>query len=1246
MERNTFDSIKIGLASPEMIRSWSYGEVTKPETINYRTLKAERDGLFCERIFGPTKDWECLCGKYKRIRHKNKICEKCGVEVTQKKVRRERMGHIELAAPVSHIWYFRAVPSRIGTLLDISPKSLESVLYFSSYIVTDPGTTPLLKGQLLSDTEYRSYRERYDQDFKADMGAEAIKVLLQDIDIEALSKELKEELDKSSGQKKMKVIKRLEVVEAFRKSGNRPEWMILDVIPVIPPEIRPMVQLDGGRFACSDLNDLYRRVINRNNRLKKLIELHAPEIIIRNEKRMLQEAVDALIDNGRRGKAVTGPNNRPLKSLSEMLRGKQGRFRQNLLGKRVDYSGRSVIVVGPSLKIYQCGLPKEMALELFKPFVMKRLVETQKAINIKNAKSKVEHVDPEVWDALENVIKEHPVLLNRAPTLHRLSIQAFEPILVEGRAIKLHPLVCKAFNADFDGDQMPIHVPLSAEAQAEARFLMLSANNLLKPVDGRAIAVPSQDMVLGSFYLTLDRAGEPGEGKIFRDFNEAMMAYENKVIGLHAPIKVRVEKEIDGEIRSKMIDATMGLLIFNRHIPQDLGYVDRTDPDKMFDLEITKVTTSKDLGNIIDRCIKKHGFEVTAKMLDEIKAMGYMYSTKAAISISVADMTIPPKKYELIKEAEKKVDTIMKHYQRGELTNDERYRSVISTWEKTTNDVVAALQENFNRYNPIKMMSDSGARGNITQMRQLAGMRGLMFATGGRVMEIPIKSNFREGLNILEYFVAARGARKSLSDTALKTADSGYLTRRLVDVSQDVIIRETDCGSDKGMIVSDVKDGNEVIEPLKDRILGRYTIGEVVDPATGEVIIGNNCMITEDIATRIVKSGIKEVNIRTVLQCNCDHGVCAHCYGADLARSAAEVNIGESVGIIAAQSIGEPGTQLTMRTFHTGGVAGADITQGLPRVEELFEARRPKKSSIVAEFPGKVTIQEIGKKQRNILLTTDVPGTDGKPLEVVYSVPYGTRITVEDGAYVGAGDELTEGYKNPADILRINGIDAVYDYITREVQRVYRSQSININDKHIEVITRQMTRRVRITDSGDTSLLAGTVVDKSELNEENAEIDRRIAAGDVTLRHAESEPVLLGITKASLQTESFLSAASFQETTKVLTEAAIKGKVDHLMGLKENVIIGKLIPAGTGMECYRNVEVEKTYDDETDELAKYISTVKAAKEAQIFEEDADEADDADLSDEDFVDEDEELDEDEMFGEESDEDFDEELDEEK
>ncbi|MBE6563171.1 MAG: DNA-directed RNA polymerase subunit beta' [Ruminococcaceae bacterium] len=1202
MERNTFDSIKIGLASPEMIRSWSYGEVTKPETINYRSLKAERDGLFCERIFGPTKDWECSCGKYKRIRHKNKVCEKCGVEVTQKKVRRERMGHIELAAPVSHIWYFKAVPSRISTLLDISPKALDGVLYFSSYIVTDPGNTPLIKGQILNDDEYRAYREKFEGDFKAGMGAEAIKSLLKDIKIDELSAELKTELETASGQKKLKLIKRLEVVEAFRKSGNKPEWMILDVIPVIPPEIRPMVQLDGGRFASSDLNDLYRRVINRNNRLKKLIELHAPEIIIRNEKRMLQEAVDALIDNGRHGKSVTGPNNRALKSLSEMLRGKQGRFRQNLLGKRVDYSGRSVIVVGPTLKIYQCGLPKEMALELFKPFVMKRLVETQKAINIKNAKQKVEKVEPEVWDALENVIKEHPVLLNRAPTLHRLSIQAFEPVLVEGRAIKLHPLVCKAFNADFDGDQMPIHVPLSAEAQAEARFLMLSANNLLKPVDGRAIAVPSQDMVLGSFYLTLDRAGEPGEGKVFRDFNEAMMAYENKVIGLHAPIKVKVTKEIDGEVKSKFIDATMGLLIFNRHIPQDLGYVDRTDPDKQFDLEITKVTTAKELGNIIDRCIKKHGFEVTAQMLDEIKSMGYKYSTQAAISISVADMTIPPKKYELVANAEKTVEEITMRYHMGELTEEERYRSVIKNWEDTTNKVVAALQENFNRYNPIKMMSDSGARGNITQMRQLAGMRGLMFAAGGRVMEIPIKSNFREGLNILEYFVAARGARKSLSDTALKTADSGYLTRRLVDVSQEVIIRETDCGSTKGMIVSDIKDGNEVIEPLKDRILGRYVIGDIVHPVTGEVIVEDNHMISEEKAAEIVKAGITEVNIRTVLQCKAPHGVCAHCYGADLAKSAAEVNIGESVGIIAAQSIGEPGTQLTMRTFHTGGVAGADITQGLPRVEELFEARKPKKSAIVAEAPGVISIQDVTKKQRHIMLKTDLGD------EIIYQIPYGTRITVDDGQRVAAGDEMTEGYKNPADILRINGIDAVYDYITREVQRVYRSQSININDKHIEVITRQMTRRVKVEDPGDTKLLGGTVVDKTEFNAENAEVESRINAGDRTLRTATCEPVLLGITKAALQTDSFLSAASFQETTKVLTDAAIKGKVDHLLGLKENVIIGKLIPAGTGMDCYRDVEVKKNATEEDDEFAKYMAAMMLAQETK--QDEAENAEDA------------------------------------
>ncbi len=1165
--KNTFDSIKIGLASPEMIRNWSYGEVKKPETINYRTLKAERDGLFCERIFGPTKDWECLCGKYKRIRHKGKICEKCGVEVTQKKVRRERMGHIELAAPVSHIWYFRAIPSRMGLLLDISPRLLEKVLYFARYIVIDPGMTPLAKYQLLTETEYRAAYERYENDFRVGMGAEAIKELLHEIDIEALSAQLREELATASGQKKIRIVKRLEVVEAFRKSGNKPEWMILDVIPVIPPDIRAMVQLDGGRFATSDLNDLYRRVINRNNRLKRLLELRAPEIIIRNEKRMLQEAVDALIDNGRRGKPVTGPSNRPLKSLSEMLRGKQGRFRQNLLGKRVDYSGRSVIVVGPNLKIYQCGLPKEMALELFKPFVMKRLVETQKASNIKEAKKKVERVNPDVWDALENVIKEHPVLLNRAPTLHRLSIQAFEPVLVEGKAIKLHPLVCKAFNADFDGDQMPVHVPLSAEAQAEARFLMLSANNLLKPVDGRAIAVPSQDMVLGSFYLTLDKAGEPGEGKIFRDFDEAVMAYENGLLGLHAPIKVRVSKEINGETVTRIIDATLGRLIFNKNIPQDLGYVDRTDPDKILDLEIMFVTTSKELNKIIDRCIKVHGFSVTAEVLDEIKAMGYKYSTRSAISISVADMTIPPEKYTLIAEAEKQVDKIGKYFRRGELSEDERYANVIKIWEQTTADVVSALQANFDRYNPIKMMSDSGARGNVTQMRQLAGMRGLMFATSGKTMEIPIKSNFREGLNILEYFIAARGARKSLSDTALKTADSGYLTRRLVDVSQDVIIREEDCGADKGIWVEDIKEGTEVIEPLRDRLVGRYTVDPVADPATGEIIAEAGVMLTDADAARIVNAGITRVHIRSVLQCKARHGVCAHCYGSDLAHSTT-VNIGESVGIIAAQSIGEPGTQLTMRTFHTGGVAGSDITQGLPRVEELFEARKPKKTAIVAETSGTVSIEE-AKRLRNVVIT---PSAGGENL--TYQIPFGTRIVVEDGQYVEAGRELTEGYKSPADILRINGIDAVYDYIIREVQKVYRSQSIDINDKHIEVIARQMTRKVKVEESGDTSLLSGSTVDLSEFNAENSEVQARIDAGERTLCLATATPVLLGITKASLLTESFLSAASFQETTKVLTEAAIKGKVDHLMGLKENVIIGKLIPAGTGIERYQNVQVD------------------------------------------------------------------------
>ena len=1166
---NVFDSIKIGLASPDMIRQWSYGEVTKPETINYRTLKAEKDGLFCERIFGPTKDWECLCGKYKRVRHKGKICEKCGVEVTTKKVRRERMGHIELAAPVSHIWYFRAIPSRIGLLLDITPRNLERVLYFAQYIVIDPGATGLQKKQLLSEKEYNEWYERYENDFRVGMGAEAIKELLAEIDIEQLSKELKEELEHASGQKKLKIIKRLEVVEAFRLSHNRPEWMILDVVPVLPPEIRPMVQLDGGRFATSDLNDLYRRVINRNNRLKKLMELHAPEIIVRNEKRMLQEAVDALIDNGRRGKAVTGPSNRALKSLSEMLRGKQGRFRQNLLGKRVDYSGRSVIVVGPDLKIFQCGLPKEMALELFKPFVMKRLVETQKAANIKEAKKKVDKVYPEVWDALENVIKEHPVLLNRAPTLHRLSIQAFEPILVEGRAIKLHPLVCSAFNADFDGDQMPVHVPLSAEAQAEARFLMLSANNLLKPADGRAVTVPSQDMILGSYYLTMINENEIGAGRIFRDMDEAEMAYANGQLGLHAPIRVRMEKTIDGVKHSKIVDATLGRLIFNRQIPQNLGYVDRSDPDKLLDLEVAFVIKKKQLGKIIDNCIKINGITVAAQMLDNIKATGFKYSTKSGISISVYDMKIPPEKYTKVAEAEQKVGVVTEHFLDGELSEEERYNNVIKIWEQTTEEVTTALTDGFDKFNSLKMIIDSGARGNASQLRQLAGMRGLMFATNGKTMEIPIKSNFREGLNNLEYFIGARGSRKSLSDTALRTADSGYLTRRLVDVSQQVIIHEDDCGTTEGVVVCDIKDGDEVIEPIKDRLIGRYSLEDVVDPATDEVLVKKGDLISEDQADAVGKSGVEQVLVRSILRCKAKRGVCAHCYGADLA-SGKKVNVGEAVGIIAAQSIGEPGTQLTMRTFHTGGIAGSDITQGLPRVEELLEARRPKKAAIITEATGTVRMQE-SKNMRNVVVTSDETGE-----EFAYPIPFGTRIIVEEGQHVTIGQSLTEGNKAPADILKTNGIEAVYDYIIREVQRVYRLQAVEINDKHVEIIARQMTRKIHIDDAGDTSLLVGTTADVPEFIEENEKIDARIAAGETELRHAEGSPMLLGITKAALMTESFLSAASFQETTKVLTEAAIRGKVDHLQGLKENVIIGKLIPAGTGLSVYNDIEVFPT----------------------------------------------------------------------
>ncbi len=1224
-ERNEFDAIKIGLASPEMIRKWSHGEVKKPETINYRTLKPERDGLFCERIFGPTKDWECHCGKYKRVRYKGKVCEKCHVEITTNKVRRERMGHIELACPVSHIWYFRAIPSRMGLLLDVSPRLLEKVLYFASYIVIDPGeATGLEKMQLLSEQEYNQKYEYYGDEFRVGMGAEAIKELLSEIDCEKLSEELKAELETAVGQKKVRLIKRLEVVEAFRLSGNKPEWMILDAIPVIPPDIRPMVQLDGGRFATSDLNDLYRRVINRNNRLKKMIELNAPEIIIRNEKRMLQEAVDALIDNGRRGRPVTGPNNRPLKSLSEMLRGKQGRFRQNLLGKRVDYSGRSVIVVGPDLKIYQCGLPKEMALELFKPFVMKRLVETGKASNIKDAKKRVERVNEEVWDALEHVIKDHPVLLNRAPTLHRLSIQAFEPVLVEGRAIKLHPLVCTAFNADFDGDQMPVHVPLSAEAQSEARFLMLSANNLLKPVNGRAVTVPTQDMVLGSYYLTLIKKGEPGEGKTFRDFNEAMMAYAVGELGLHAPIKVRRTKLMpDGSTKSAIVDATLGRLIFNENIPQDLHFVDRNE-DNELDLEINFVVTKDELGQIVDNCIKYHGITKTAEVLDCIKEMGFKYSTKGSISISVSDMTVPPEKKVIIKEGEKQVELISKQYKRGLLSNEERRERVIKVWEDATKDVTTALQNNLDEFNSIKMMADSGARGSIKQIRQLAGMRGLMASTSGKTIELPIKANFREGLNILEYFIAARGARKGLADTALRTADSGYLTRRLVDVSQEVIIREDNCHDDVGIWVHTIKDNNEIIEPLADRLLGRYTIGEIVNPATGEIIAEDDTMLSEAQVDAIVAAGIEEVHIRTVLNCKARHGVCVHCYGADLA-SGMPVNIGEAVGIIAAQSIGEPGTQLTMRTFHTGGIAGGDITQGLPRVEELFEARRPKKTSVVADFDGKITIEE-DKKARHVKLTNEATGE-----EKAYIIPFGTRMTVNDGDYVVRAQSLTEGNISPADILRINGLNAVYDYIIKEVQRVYRLQGVEINDKHIEVISRQMTRKVKVENPGSTDMLIGSLVDVNAFNDENAKIRARIEAGEVGLAEAESSPVLFGITKASLSTESFLSAASFQETTKVLTEAAIKGKVDPLIGLKENVLIGKLIPAGTGMPMYRDVEVTDTEgnvlevdSDDLPDLSQYVSAMPSMDEQEIAEGADDEDDDEFIDDEELSEEENEL----------------------
>ena len=1190
MENIDFESIKIGLASPEQIRSWSHGEVKKPETINYRTLKPERDGLFCERIFGPQKDWECHCGKYKRIRYKGKICDRCGVEVTRAKVRRERMGSIELAAPVSHIWYYKTIPSRMGLVLDVSPRLLEQVLYFSQYIVTDPGSTPLQKKQLLNEAQYNDMREKYEDDFEAGMGAEAIKKLLCEIDVEETCNELIAELEDSTGQKRVRLLKRLEVMEAFHQSGNRPEWMILDVIPVIPPDLRPMVQLDGGRFATSDLNDLYRRVINRNNRLKRLLELGAPDIIVRNEKRMLQEAVDALIDNGRRGKAVTGPNNRALKSLSDMLKGKQGRFRQNLLGKRVDYSGRSVIVVGPELKMYQCGLPKEMAIELFKPFIMKRLAETGIVSNVKTARKMVDRAGTEVWDALETVIKDHPVLLNRAPTLHRLGIQAFEPVLVEGRALKLHPLVCTAYNADFDGDQMAVHVPLSAEAQAEARFLMLAANNLLKPSDGKPVAVPTQDMVLGSYYLTVVKPDEPGANKVFRDTNEAIMAYQDGVVGLHAPIRVR--RSVDGE--QGLTWCTVGFLIFNESIPQKLGFVDRSLPENKFRLEVCftpkdpatlRITSGeeinnfkvgkKQLGQIIDRCIKMYGTSETAIVLDKIKSTGFKYSTRGAITVAVSDAIIPPQKKEIIQKAEVQIDDIKKMYRRGFLTNTERLSMVVKTWNDATDEIADALKGNLDEFNPIFMMADSGARGSMSQIKQLAGMRGLISNTSGAVIEIPIRANYREGLNVLEYFISSRGARKGLADTALRTADSGYLTRRMVDVSQDVIICEDDCGTAEGLKVSAIMEGNQVIERLEDRLMGRYLLNPVVDQATGEIIVDNDHMMTDDDAKKIVDAGYESVYIRSILCCRSKHGVCKKCYGMNLATGL-PVTVGEAVGIIAAQSIGEPGTQLTMRTFHTGGIASTeDITQGLPRVEELFEARRPKHSAILAEISGRATITD-DKKNRVIIITDEENADERK-----YTIPFGYRISIANGDMVTKGHQLTEGSVAPADILATSGPGAVEEYIIKEIQNAYRSQGVEINDKHIEVIIRQMMRKFRIVDNGSTAFIPNSMVDRGEVYEANDAIQARIDAGEENLSLATYEYTLLGITKASLATESFLSAASFQETTRVLTDAAIKGKVDPLFGLKENVIIGKLVPAGTGMKCYHTDEA----DDSVSELA-------------------------------------------------------------
>ena len=1198
MSYTPFDAIQIGIASPEMILSWSSGEVKKPETINYRTLKPERDGLFCERIFGPTKDWECHCGKYKKIRYKGKICDRCGVEVTRAKVRRERMGHIELAAPCSHIWYFKGIPSRMGLLLDISPRILEKVLYFANYIVTDPGDCPLAKNQILSEKEYRDMREKYEDDFKAGMGAEAVKELLQQIDLNELSEQLKSELKDASGQKKLRIIKRLEVVESFRISGNDPTWMIMDVLPVIPPELRPMVQLDGGRFATSDLNDLYRRVINRNNRLKRLIQLQAPDIIVRNEKRMLQEAVDALIDNGRRGRAVTGANNRALKSLSDMLKGKQGRFRQNLLGKRVDYSGRSVIVVGPELKMYQCGVPKEMAIELFRPFVMKKLVEDGVANNIKSAKKMVDRQKPEVWDALDVVIKEHPVLLNRAPTLHRLGIQAFEPVLVEGRALKLHPLACTAYNADFDGDQMAIHVPLSAEAQAEARILMLSVNNLLRPQDGHPHSIPTQDMVLGSYYLTYVRE-EEGTGMAFSTPEEALMAYQAGAVTLHSPIKVRVTKTIDGVEKYKTVETTVGRIIFNEPIPQDLGFVDRTDPEHAFDYEVGFRVDKKKLGEIIDRCIQKHGFTISAEVLDSIKAQGYKFSTRSGMTISIADMVFPEAKKEKIAETEKKVLAIEKQYRRGLITNDERYRMVVAEWERTTGEVAKALMDNLDEFNPINIMATSGARGSANQIRQLAGMRGLMANTAGKTIEIPIKANFREGLSVLEYFISTRGARKGMADTALRTADSGYLTRRMVDVSQDVIIREPDCGTTEGVPATaidsrgyavftlDPEDPkyDEYIHSFGENIHGRFPAKPVVDPKTGEVLFDTDHLLMSGDAKFLAAHGVASVEVRSVLSCESRCGVCARCYGMNLATGK-PVNSGEAVGVIAAQSIGEPGTQLTMRTFHSGGVAGDDITQGLPRVEELFEARKPKKMAVLSEISGTLTIEEARKNMMALTVTNAEQGETR-----VYQVPVGAGIIVQNGDHIEQGQELTRGALSPHDVLRIRGVNddefgrpGVRNYLVQEVQKVYRQQGVDINNKHIEVIVRQMMRKVRIEDAGSTDLLSGSTVDVNELKDANKAIQARIDAGEEGLTLAAGTPILLGITKASLATDSWMSAASFQETTKVLTEAAIKGKVDHLVGLKENVIIGKLIPAGSGLDMYRNFEMktDESIEDEAD----------------------------------------------------------------